>query len=93
MDPVVKILRKLRSQPRITEGTVVRFKVTIACAPHQYSFVALFVNGSWYTSGQTSTRLRDGSTVTPHMSPAAFEQVLRSPQVSDVAVATEWEEV
>lgn len=93
----IKALRKVVNRPKIEPGTVVRFTVTFGAdllmeVPGEtYQYAAMFVNNFWYlTSQREVSPLDDGSVIRPRLNQHGFEQVLASPQVSGVEVASDW---
>lgn len=103
----LKALRKIALRPAIEDGTVVRFKVTYGqdvyarseiegargtdVSGRTYSFTATLLGAFWYTTAQVLNALDDGSAVRNKMTQTQFADVLRSPQVTDIQVATAWE--
>ena len=90
----IEALREIALRPAVDEGTVVRFKVSYgvrSSAGRAYNFIAVLLGGYWYSTAQVVSSLDDGSAVRPRMSQSAFANVLRSSKVSDIQVATEWE--
>lgn len=98
----LRALRQIALRPRVEDGTVVRFKVTYggdtyvgtALIPERvrtYSFVAVLLGDSWYSTAQVNNTLDDGVTIRAKMSQSVFAAVLQSTQVADIQVATTWE--
>ncbi|AUG84853.1 hypothetical protein PBI_DISMAS_56 [Microbacterium phage Dismas] len=98
-NPAVKALRKAVDAAKgPAEGTVVRFVRTVSgeydpirdqqvvVRKRRLTYAALFVAGSWYLTGTT----REASRPTSHR---AFVELLASPEVSQVQVATAFETV
>lgn len=90
----LKTLRAvLDAPPPIEEGTVVRFNIQFDLAKPGpgFTYTAIFIQDYWLTTTANLSRLQNGAFIRSKMPPSAFENLLRSPQVSEIAVATKWE--